>query len=447
MKKLGFGIVGIIAITVLYYFTVGSAQITEEMKIRVNTELNMIEQNGFTVDEREIKPKSEHFILTFDDPEKIVQFFKQQGTEMALEDAAALKGLQIGVDLQYLNDSYSALSVDMYPLNLPSAIGNTQGMNASDKALIEQLDNMLGRKALLVHVDFNKVLSSFKGYVKDIHETFKVETVAKIDLEGTTFEGTIKDDRITALVQKIKTIHVQSGDELNITLSQLNSDYTLTGKTIYDSLYTYTINAVKITGKKESNTFSISVHDINGENRTAVENALASNKIKLTVADIEVIDNKEKTRLMHTTFTFNVGNLDMNVLKKLEALDVNNEAEANRLVQELISKGVTMEIPLFEVKKLEYKGEEIDGFSLTSSFHVNKSANLAAIQANPFAGLSAVNTKTKIILSDALFMLIAQQPKAMMLTMIIQPQVINGEKVYELELKDGKLTVNGKPML
>jgi len=447
MKKLGLGIIGVITIAIAYYFTVGSAQVTEEMKMRVNTELNMIEQNGFTVNEREVKPKNEHFLLTFDDPEKIIKFLKQQGTEMALEDAEALKGLQIGVDLQYLNDTYSALSVDMYPLNLPSAISNARDMDASDKALIEQLNSMLSRKALLVHVDFNKVLSSFKGYIKDIHETFKVETAAKIDLEGTTFEGTIKDDRITALIQKIKSIHVQSGDELDIVLSTLNSNYTLTGKSIYDSTYNYTIGTVKVAGKKESNTFSVSIHDIEGENRTAVENDLASNKIKLTVADIEMMDNKEKTRLMHTTFTFNVGNLDMNVLKKLEALDVNNEAEANSLVQELISKGITVEIPSFEVKNLEYKREEIDGFSLTSSFKVNKTANLASIQANPFAALSAVNTKTKIVLSDALFTLIAQQPKAMMLTMIIQPQVINGKKVYELELKDGKLTVNGKPML
>jgi hypothetical protein len=35
----------------------------------------------------------------------------------------------------------------------------------------------------------------------------------------------------------------------------------------------------------------------------------------------------------------------------------------------------------------------------------------------------------------------------MMLAMIIQPQVVNGKKVYELELKDGTLTVNGKPLM
>ena len=248
--------VGVIVIAILYYFTVGSSQITEEMKntcqYRVEHDRN---KNGFTVDEREVKPKNEHFILTFDDPEKIVKFFKQQGTEVALEDAEALKGLQIGVDLQYLNDTYSALSVDMYPLNLPSSITNAQDIDASDKALIKQLNDMLSRKALLVHVDFNKVLSSFKGYVKDIHETFKVETIAKIDLEGTTFEGTIKDDRITTLIQNIKNIHVKSEDELDIVLGKLNSSYTLTGKSIYDSTYNYKIGSVIVSGKKRDKYF------------------------------------------------------------------------------------------------------------------------------------------------------------------------------------------------
>ena len=79
-KKLGLGIFGLIAMAAIYYFTVGSAQVTQEMKMRVNTELNMIEQNGFAVQEREVKAKTEHFILTFDDPEKIVAFFKKQGS-------------------------------------------------------------------------------------------------------------------------------------------------------------------------------------------------------------------------------------------------------------------------------------------------------------------------------------------------------------------------------
>ena len=447
MKKLGLGIIGVILVAIIYYFTAGSEKLTNEMKVRVNTELAMIEQNGFAVQEREVKEKEEHFVLSFDNPEKIVKFFKQQGSEMAIEDAKALVGIKVGVDLKYLNDAYSALSADMYPLNLPASISNAQDLDKADKALIKQLNDMLGRKAFLVHIDFNKLLSSFRGYIKDIDETFTVETQAIVRLKGATFEGTLKDDRINTLVQNIENILVRSGDDFDVTLDQLNSTYKLTGTSIYDSIYHYTIHTIKIAGKKESNIFSVMINNIKGENETAVEKDLASNKIKLHVSDVEIKDNDQKTKLIDTTFSFNVGNLDMTTLKKLEELDIEDEAGSNKLIQALISKGITMEIPSFEVKKLEYKGQKIDGFSLTSSFKVNKTANLAAIQANPFEALGAVNTKTKIILSDALFTLIAQQPKIMMLAMLIQPKVVNGKKVYELELTDGKLTVNGKPMM
>lgn len=446
-KKLGLGIIGIMIVAVIYYFTAGSEQLTEEMKMRVNTELKMIEQNGFSIQERKIKAKEEHFVLSFDDPKKIMKFFKQQGSEITLENAQALVGMKIGVDLLYLNDSYSALSAELYPLNLPNSISTMQDLDKEDKELIEQLNAMLKRKALLVHIDFNKLLSSFKGYIKDIHESFKAETAVNIDMEGMIFEGTIKNDRIATLIQNIKHIVIKSGDELNIALNNLQSKYTLTGKSIYDSSYHYTLDSVSVVGKKESETFSLAIKHIVGDNDTSVTNTLASNNMKLSISSIEMKENDKKTKLIDTKFSFNIGNLDMNILEKLEKIDIKDEAETNKLIQALISKGITMEIPSFEVKKMEYLGQKMDGFSLTSSFEVNKAANLAAIQANPFTALEAINTKTKIMLSDALFSIIARDPRAMMLAMLIQPQIINGKKVYEVELKDGKLTVNGKPMM
>ena len=444
-KKFGLGIVGVILIAVIYYFTAGSEKLTNEMKMRVNTELTMIKNNGFAVQERDIKEKTEHFVLSVNDPKKIVNFFKQQGSEMSMEDAKLLVGMKIGVDLQYLNDTYSALSADMYPLNLPTAISNAKDLDNADKALIKQLNDMLKRKALLVHVDFNKLLSSFKGYVKDIHETFTVETIVKVVLEGNTFEGKIKDDSLTNLSQKIKHIAVTSGDELDITLNTLESQYTLDGASMYDSNYKYSIAQVKVGGKKKDNTFSLAMQKIQGNNETSVKNNFANNKTQFQVKEITLLDNKQKTKLLQSNFVFTIENLDMDILKQLEA--ATTEEETNKLTQMLIAKGIKMEIPNFEVKKMEYLGKTFDGFALSSSLSFNKTANFSAIQTNPLAALSAINTKTKIILSDALFTLISQQPKAMMLAMMIQPKVVNGKKVYELELKDGKLSVNGQSLM
>ncbi len=306
---------------------------------------------------------------------------------------------------------------------------------------------MLKQKALLVHVDFNKMLSSFKGFIKDIDETYTTEKAITMTLKGAAFEGEIKDDRITKLSQVLQTIQLTLGDDLTIALSGLKSDYTLTGKTLYDSNYVYSAETIKVSGKHENETFSALVKQIEGYNKTSVANNLASNKMKFFTKRIELQESREKTNLTDVSFAFNIANLDMHILEQLEAVDIENEAETNRLIQALISKGITMEIPSFEVKKLEYLGQNLDGFALTSTFEVNKSANFPAIQANPFSALDAINTKTTLTLSDALFNLIAKDPRAMMLAMLIQPKVINDKKVYEVEIKDGKLTVNGKPMM
>jgi len=203
MKKIGFGVIGLILVAVIYYFTAGSGQIRQEIKTQVNNELATLEQNGFAIQDRDIKKSEEHFIIVFDDPKKIVAFFAAQGAQMDIEDASALKGLRIGVDAKYLNDTYSVLSLDIYPLNLPTSITDLD-MNKEDKLAVEQLNNILKKKALLVHIDFNKLLSSFKGHVKDIHETLQGENEVKFNIEGVTFEGDIEKGKSLAK-------HIDSG--------------------------------------------------------------------------------------------------------------------------------------------------------------------------------------------------------------------------------------------
>ncbi len=446
MKKLGLGVIGIILVAAIYYFTAGSAQLTEEMKIRVNTELTMIEQNGFKVQDREIKEKEEHFVLSFNDPEKIVHFLKQQGTDITLEEAQAFQGIKVGVDLKYLNDAYSAVSAELYPLNLPPAITEQTELTEEDKLFIAQLNAMLERKALLVHVDFNKLLSSFKGHIKDVNETFKMEEEINLALKGATFEGAIKDDKITDLTQNINLMYLKMSTVLNVSLSKMSSTYKV-GNTAYASSSTYTMANVTIAGSFNEEAFLITAHDIDSSTEISVKNDLISSTIHFNVANLEMSEGTQKVKVQNSTFALNIGNLDLNILKKIEAADVNDEALLNTLMQELIAKEIYINIPNFEVKKIEYLGENLEGFSLNSQFKINKSANLAQIELNPFAAMNAVNTKTKIILSPELFMLIAQDPRAMMLTMLIQPQELNGKKVYDVELKDGKLLVNGKPMM
>ena len=382
MKKIGFGIIGILLVAVIYYFTSGSAQVTQEMKAQVNSELAILEQNGFAIKEREIKKSEEHFIISFDDPQKIVAFFTSQGAKIKLEDAVALKGLKIGVDAKYLHDAYSALSVDIYPLNLPTSITELD-MNKEDRLAIDQLSKMLKKKALLVHVDFNKLLSSFKGHVKDIHETLQGENEVKLNSEGVTFEGDIDKGKISRLDQKANRITFEAKDKAHVELSALNTHYKRTGSTSYDSTSGYSVKNILLTGINNKSKVSLSIDDMHGDSITRIKKDLAQSSIKASASKVKFEVNSEKSLFKGITFNFNVKNIDMLALEKLEKADINNEAEINRLLQELISKGVSMEIPTFEIKKIEAEGKHMDGFALTAHANIDKSLNLAALQEQP----------------------------------------------------------------
>ena len=365
MKKIGLGLITVILVAVIYYFTSGSAQITQEIKSQVNSELATLEQNGFTIKDREIKESEEHFIITFDDPKKMVDFFAAQGAQMSIEDASALKGIQIGVDAKYLNDAYSALSLDIYPLNLPAGITGLD-MNKEDTLVIEQLNKILEKKGILVHVDFNKLLSSFKGHVKDIHETLQGEKEVKVAVEGVTFKGEIEKGKISKLEQNLKRMTFEAKDEANIKLSELSSHYKRTGPNSYDSTSGYAVKNILLSGLNDKSKVLVSIDNMIGDSTTSIKNDLAQSSMKATADKVKFEADGEKSLLEGITFNFNIKNLDMLALKKLEEADANNEAEINRLIQELISKGVSIEIPTFEIKKIEAKGKKMEGFTLTA---------------------------------------------------------------------------------
>ena len=103
-EKVGLAVFAILLASLLYYFAVGAGQVAAEMQERVKAELHTLEQNGFSVKQTEKLPDEEQIEISFDEPKKMLTFFKAHGSEMVLEDSEALKGMKIGLDIHYLKD-------------------------------------------------------------------------------------------------------------------------------------------------------------------------------------------------------------------------------------------------------------------------------------------------------------------------------------------------------
>ncbi len=443
MKKLALATLALIIIAVIYSMTSGSAQLVIQAKAQVNTELATLQTQGFSVQDRETGEKNEHFVISFDEPEKIAAYFTQHGTQLSREDAKVFKGLQIGVDLHYLADTYSAISVDLYPLSLPESI-TSSATTPEDKKILTQIQQMLDKKTFLIHCDINKLGTGFKGYMKDIDEVLKGDTTVKMLLSKLEFSGDIKDDKVHSIQQTLQSMHIETDDTFNVTVTGIKSNYRVTGATLYDYKTDYSIEKITM---QEKDTMMFVADHFEAMSDSTVKNSLANTTLKTKTKSIVFRDKDNKVTLDTLLLDMKVENLNMEALEALGKMDESNEKEINEALQKLISKGIQLEIPEFSVANIENLGQKMGGFHLNTQLHINESLNIAALEQNPLLALNAFNANLDLSLSKELYTFIRQQPKAVMLMMLFHPKDVKGKKVYTVELKDGKLNVNGSPVM
>ena len=179
---------------------------------------------------------------------------------------------------------------------------------------------------------------------------------------------------------------------------------------------------------------------------SSVKNDLLKSSFITKTDEIQIIEEQKKYKMNDILFDFKMDNLDIVAFEALQGLDVNDEKAINALSQKILSKGITMNIPNFSVKKIAENGKTIDGFTLSSSLAIDKSFDINAVSQNPLAALNALSSKTDIAVSTELFAHIAQEPRAMMVLMLMPPVEKEGKKIYTIEFTKGKLKVNGTPM-
>lgn len=444
MKKIA--IIGLLiaGAATLYYVTAGSKQITVQMKSQVKQQLASLEKKGFVVQKKESTPQSEHFIIDFNDPQKIASLFQEKGIYITPHDAKALKGLKVGVDVSYLADVYSALSLDIYPITLPD-IFTTATLNDKEQKALTQFQEMLKRKVVLMHIDINKLGNGFKGYMKDIDETLKIENKSlKISMQAFRFHGALKEKHLSSLEQTLKNFTLAPNNTFLFQLNNLKSSYASIGTSPYDYNANYHIDEATIKADKN---FTLLMHNLSTDSSSHLAHGLVNVSLNTEIETVQASSNTKKTQLDTIIFKMTTDNLDMKALQKLDTIDPNNQQAIQAVLQELLSKGIQFAIPQFSVKKIAVDKQNMDGFTLKTLFSLKNTLNTQALQQNPLAALSAIDATLNLTLSSSFFGFVAQQPQAMMAMMFLQPKDVNGDKVYDVELKNGSLKVNGKPVM
>ncbi len=444
MKKIIASIFAIAAVALIYFYTAGNSRLNEEVKQQLNTEITAMQQSGFVVEERSSSPKKEHFVITFEDPKKMAAYFKRVGANATVQDIEALKGLKMGVDITYQPDLYSALSMDLYPLTLPDSVHNA-AEDDDDKKVLAQIEKILSEKKLLMHIDLRKDLSAFKGYLKDIHETLRDDSESvTLTMKGATFEGALDKGALATLKQKVTLLGMESSDGLKALIDKTVATYKSTGPSPYDMDADYSVAKITVTKKGQG---SLAIDNIKIETSEKEQNSLLSSSVTATVATTTMRGQGQTIAMEQTVFDARTDNLDAKALEVLQNSDPEKDEDAfNAALKQLLSKGMKMTVNRFAVEKIVENGNNLGDIALNATLEVAPGIDFAQIEQNPMLLLGAIDATTTLSLSETIASMIAKDPRAMMVMMLIPPKEEKGKKVYNFVLKDGKVTINGVPL-
>jgi len=441
-RKLVFSILGLIVVTVFYYVISGYIETTEQItksKQKVNAQLTEIEANGFSISDRGIQKENEHFVIRLDDPQKASVFLTQKGIQVQLEEAEELKGLQLGIDLTYINDT---IALELYPVVLPTNL-KTVLMQEKDQNILVHIEEMLKRKVFLMHVEIDHSATTFIGYIKDISETIAGEKEVKMTLQGFHFSATMKEEKIIKLTQTINTMHLYISDMIDRSVSDLQKNYVFTGPTAYDYSTDYSIEKIKIDEMPDG---KLLANNIAFHSTSSVKNGLAVENLHAEIENIDVFFEKEKFGMQSLLLTMNINNLDVDTFEKLQKVDSNNTKTFDALVEKLLLNNIHIEVPMLSVDKITLQGKEINGFSLHSKMDIDKSLDFYRYSINPKYALGKINAKIELSLSKELLTVLKEDPKAMLMYMMYRPKRVEDKRIYNLDLKDGLLNINGKDL-
>ena len=142
----------------------------------------------------------------------------------------------------------------------------------------------------------------------------------------------------------------------------------------------------------------------------------------------------------------NISNLHVDTLEKLQKTDPNKDKQIDTHIKTLASNNMHLDITNLSVAKVTLQGKEMDGFSLNGKLDIDDSLDIYHMGMKPKQALNNMEGDITLSLSKEILELLKKDPKFMLSYMMYRPKRVSEQRIYDIQINDGALKVNGKPV-
>ena len=349
---------------------------------------------GWAILDRKKANNSETFTSTYTKTTKVI-------ADNPMED---MQGLSFDHAIKYSKDTFHAVStLSKFPSNMH--------FNKVEKQMSEQI---IKDKLLEVTSDYNVVNHKYTASLKDINTTLPE---VSLETNAFTLQGVYNPKDLLNQSASVTLKHLL----MKPTAQKLAKEYI--------RIDNISINSQsKAQAKTLTSDYQVHIDTIDSIFMGA-SSLLKNFNLKMTVGNVDAIAYKSLTEELQSNPT----------------LDINDPKTINTLTNLFTAQGVYLELNDLSVSELKVKNIAMGSGRISAKISLNSTPELAKMIAiSPLMALSALEVEAHIELSDAMYQAVMLDKRAMMLQMLT-PKRVNGNRIYDISFKQGKLLVNGKP--
>ena len=389
-----------------------------------------------------------HFEFLIKDEEKFMLYLEQfSSKQLPPYTQALLKGVVVGVDADYSNLPLSdGVTVDIYPLSLSTNI--MQEIKQKDAKFSAYLQKFLESKGVLYHINYNVVLGSFDGYIKDIQEQyiFDGKTEMKLTLLDATYKGKGPIIAPTSLISKLQKIELQLSQGSEVLLFELD-DFSSDASFETQSNYSSSAELKNFRLKLENLGKDIVVEAANLTMSLAsdTEGKYAQILAHNTIESFRLLSENLDLNTSALNYDVALNDLDKDTLQELMQLPKGEALE--HILVKLLSKGLTLDVKEFSLGNIGFNSSQnLRGFTLGSKFILKPDANFAQkFYGNSMQLLSSLDATINFKLSKKIFALISEVTPMAFIAKAYAKESADS-LLFDIRLLNGELKVNGKAL-
>lgn len=442
------------------------------VKNTIEERLATLSQNGLEAklqkEQRSYLKTALHYTITVDDEEKFLAYLQSYSSkELPPYTKSLLDGVVFAVDIRYSNIPFSEkISIDLYPQKLSDV--TMQDLKKNEPNLYAFLSDILQKRALLYHIDYDVTSSEFQGRMKDLNEHFttKDDTNVSIVLRGVDASGKgmlLAPDSLRMQIKHIAiamnndkdVLHFDVEDMLATNSFESQTTYITSSKIASAKMSLHTTHTDPKTSKKIVENIEAGVENLALNGSSDTQGSDAEFFAKISADKLHFAQNSRSFELDGLNYDSSLSGVEKESFIRLQQIlekDAQTQSASPQLEQELegllvkiFAHGLEFKIADLSLSKLSTPDvHNIDGFKIALQADLKSNPTFAQnYQSDPDAFVKNLSVTSDMRFSKPFYAFLNTfYPLDLMFANYKKEQ---GDAVlFHVEFKNGVTLINGK---